>query len=165
MKQPLFSVIVPTFNRPHLLPRAIRSILSQTLSEYEIIVVDDGGHPGANEIITSFHDERIILVRHETNLGPGAARNTGIKAARGSLITFLDDDDEFFPGFLEKTNLAFRLGGKGTGFTWSGAIRVRDSCNGEVILMTLLWPARFTSREEGLAISSGISNSFGRCCC
>lgn len=100
-KNPTVSVIIPTYNRAHLIDRAIQSVSNQTYHDFEIIVVDDASTDNTEEIVKSFNDEKIIYLRHETNRGAQAARNTGIKAARGDWIAFLDSDDEWLPEKLE----------------------------------------------------------------
>lgn len=97
---PLVSAIIPTHNRARMLARAVRSVLRQTYPRIEIIVVDDASRDDTKEVLESFADPRIRYVRHETNKGGAAARNTGIRAAQGEYIAFLDDDDEWMP---EKT--------------------------------------------------------------
>ena len=97
---PLVSVIVTTHNRPELLCVALRSILHQTLQDFEIIVVNDAGIDVAPWIRSLGHTERIRLQRHPYNRGVGAARNTGIRLARGKYLVYLDDDDLFYPDHL-----------------------------------------------------------------
>ncbi len=101
-KRPTVSVIIPTYNRAHLLGRAIESVLDQTYQDFEIIVVDDASADETEEVVKSFGDDRINHIRHQKNKGGSAARNTGIKAARGEFIAFLDSDDEWVPKKLEK---------------------------------------------------------------
>ncbi|MCR4418630.1 MAG: glycosyltransferase [Clostridia bacterium] len=96
-KPPTVSVIIPTYNRAHLVGRAIKSVLNQTYQDFEIIVVDDASRDNTEEVVRSFNDPRIRYLRHEHNLGGSAARNTGIRAARGEFIAFLDSDDEWLP--------------------------------------------------------------------
>lgn len=86
-----FSVIVPTHNRPELLAAALASVEAQGFTDWECIVVDDGSTVPA--VVPT--DERFRLIRHDTAVGPAAARNSGIAAARGEVITFLDDDDVY----------------------------------------------------------------------
>jgi len=85
------SVIIPAFNREAYLAQAIESVIAQTLPPDEIIVVDDGSTDRTAEITRSY-GERVRCISQE-NQGPGAARNTGLREAEGSLITFLDSDD------------------------------------------------------------------------
>jgi len=101
-KNPTVSVIIPTYNRAHLVGRAIRSVLNQTYQDFELIVVDDASTDNTEEVIRSFDDNRIRYIRHDENKGAAAARNTGIRAARGWYIAFQDSDDEWMPTKLEK---------------------------------------------------------------
>ncbi len=92
---PKVSVVITTHNRAALLPRAIRSVLAQTYENYELIVVDDCSTDDTPDVIRTFVDSRIRVVRHADNMGQSAAINTGIRLARGEYIAFLDDDDEW----------------------------------------------------------------------
>lgn len=97
---PLISVIVPTYNRPERLKIALQSILNQTFEDFEIIVVNDAGSD-IQDIVSSLNAKRsIVCIRHEINKGLSAARNTGIEAARGKYIAYLDDDDLFYRNHL-----------------------------------------------------------------
>jgi glycosyltransferase involved in cell wall biosynthesis len=100
--RPLISVIVPTYNRAHLLPRAIRSVISQAYSNFELIIVDDGSTDNTSEVVKSFKDPRIIYLSYkEGPKGPNFAINIGLASVRGDLITFLGDDDELVSNALE----------------------------------------------------------------
>ena len=105
---PLVSIVTPTYKRPQFLARAIDSIIAQTFNNWELMVVDDNGAESEYRQETqSFMqrykaDARIIYIEHESNLGGSAARNTGIRQARGKYVAFLDDDDEWLPEKLEK---------------------------------------------------------------
>lgn len=92
-----FSVIIPSYGRPAYLEEAIGSVLTQTIGDFEIIVVDDA----SPAIVTVPNDPRIRLIRRPTNGGPAAARNTGVEHAIGRYITFLDDDDIYTPDRLQ----------------------------------------------------------------
>jgi glycosyltransferase involved in cell wall biosynthesis len=96
-RAPAVSVIIPTYNRADLVGRAIKSVLSQTYQDFEIIVVDDASVDNTEEAVKGFDDPRIRYMRHEQNRGGSAARNTGIRAAKGKYIAFLDSDDRFEP--------------------------------------------------------------------
>ncbi len=93
---PRVSVILTTYNRADLVGRALKSVLAQTLADLEVIVVDDGSSDRTREVITQFADPRVHYIFQE-NRGLAGARNTGVRAARGAYIAFLDDDDEYLP--------------------------------------------------------------------
>lgn len=94
------TVIIPTFNRSHLIGRALRSVLSQIEPHDEVIVVDDGSTDDTEAVVREVARDRVRYVRIE-NSGPGAARNRGVRAAKSDLLAFLDSDDEWLPGKLE----------------------------------------------------------------
>ena len=99
MSRTMISVIIPTYNRTHLLPRALDSILSQSCLPNEIIVVDDGSTDDTSVLMTSVYPEIVFI--QQSNTGVSCARNVGIKRASGDWIAFLDSDDEWFPEKLE----------------------------------------------------------------
>jgi glycosyltransferase involved in cell wall biosynthesis len=94
-ERPLVSVILPTYNRASMLPRAISSALNQNYSNIELIVIDDCSSDETETVVRSFEDPRIIYERLEKNSGGSAARNFGIEISLGEFIAFLDDDDEW----------------------------------------------------------------------
>ena len=96
---PLFSVIIPTFNRRELLRQTLASVWAQTFADYEVIVVDDGSTDGTWEDLLSLRS-RVCALR-QNNAGPGAARNLGAQRATGKYLAFLDSDDLWFPWTLE----------------------------------------------------------------
>lgn len=96
---PKVSVIIPTYNRASLIPRALDSVLSQTFKDYEIVVIDDGSVDNTQEVIKPYWD-RIKYVRQK-NGGISAARNRGIQESTGKYIAFLDSDDYWAPEKLE----------------------------------------------------------------
>ncbi len=100
MNPPTVSVIIPTYNRAHLIREALESVFSQTYRDYEVIVVDDGSTDNTREILASYRD-RIHIVWQE-NQGISAARNRGILLARGKYLAFLDSDDRWLPEKLER---------------------------------------------------------------
>ena len=99
--KPLVSVIIPTKDRPEMLAQAVQSVLNQTFPDIEIIVINDGGIDVQN-ILTSLNSKgNILYLKHDQNLDRSAARNTGIHAASGKYIAYLDDDDTYYPNHLE----------------------------------------------------------------
>jgi glycosyltransferase involved in cell wall biosynthesis len=98
---PLVSVIIPTFNRAHMLGDAIGSVVQQTYPKIEIIVIDDGSTDNTAEFIDQLQDSRIQYIRQD-NAGVAAARNRGISASQGEYVAFLDSDDMYKPDCIEK---------------------------------------------------------------
>lgn len=94
---PLVSVNLTTYNRAGLLPRALDSILSQTLSDLEVVVVDDCSPDATAAVVAGYceRDARVKYHRHETNCGNARARNTALSVCRGEFVAFMDDDDEW----------------------------------------------------------------------
>jgi glycosyltransferase involved in cell wall biosynthesis len=101
---PEVSVIIPTYNRAHLIGRAIKSVLNQTYQDFEIIVVDDGSTDNTEEVVNKFCKKykNIKYIFHKKNKGEATARNTGIMSSKGQYIAFQDSDDESLPQRLEK---------------------------------------------------------------
>ena len=97
MKCPRVSVVIPVYNRELYIGAAIESVLAQTFSDFELLVVDDGSRDATRDVARSFHDERIRLVCHERNRGIAPTRNAGVDAARGEYLAFLDSDDVALP--------------------------------------------------------------------
>ena len=100
--RPTASVVLPVFNGEACIGRAARSVLGQTISDLELIVVDDGSTDRTNEVVSRYSEPRLEFIRLEKNSGPAAARNAGVSRARGDYIAFLDSDDEWLPTKLER---------------------------------------------------------------
>ncbi len=100
-EQPLVSAVIPTYNRAELISRAIDSVLKQSYTNLEIIVVDDCSQDSTPEVVNKIQDSRLYYYRHSTNQGGSAARNTGIKQSQGQYIAFLDSDDVWLPQKLD----------------------------------------------------------------
>ncbi len=98
---PRVSVILPTYNRPEMLIEAVQSVLRQTLADFEILVINDAGQDVLTLLKNLDHSGKIRYLAHEKNHGLAAARNTGLRAARGRYIAYLDDDDIFYAQHLE----------------------------------------------------------------
>lgn len=122
--RPLVSIILPTYNRADFLRRSIDSVLNQTFCDFELIIVDDASTDSSKEVIDTFDDQRIIYLEHERNLGGSAARNTGIRAARGNFIAFQDSDDEWLPEKLEKQMKIMEDAPANVGVVYTGFWRI-----------------------------------------
>ena len=96
---PLFSIILPTYNRVELLKVAIASVLAQSYQNFELIIVDDGSTDSTKEVVSGIKDERVRYF-FQKNQERSIARNHGIDLAKGKYICFLDDDDYYMPDFL-----------------------------------------------------------------
>lgn len=107
---PFFSVVIPAWNRQHLIARTINSCLAQDFSDFEVVVVDDGSSDDTRGAVAAFSDPRIRYVWQE-NAGASAARNRGAAEARGLYVAFLDSDDEFLPGKLSAFHAAIASAG------------------------------------------------------
>jgi glycosyltransferase involved in cell wall biosynthesis len=99
---PRVSVIIPTFNRVDLLKRALKSVLFQSFSDFEVIVIDDASTDSTKDYLETLEDHRLVVLSLPENSGVSAARNAGIKIARGDYIALLDSDDEWRKKKLEK---------------------------------------------------------------
>jgi glycosyltransferase involved in cell wall biosynthesis len=105
---PLVSVIIPAYNRAHLVGRAIASVLAQSYRNFEIIVVDDASTDDLAAALAEVDSPQLRCITHPRNRGAAAARNTGIAAASGELVAFLDSDDVWFPDKLAQQVAAMR---------------------------------------------------------
>lgn len=108
MRKPLITVVIPTFNRAHSIKPTLQSLIAQTFNDFECIVVDDGSNDveALEIVVQSLNDSRFQVLRR-INGGGGAARNTGIEAACGDWIAFLDSDDFFLPEKLAVYKASF----------------------------------------------------------
>lgn len=100
--QPKISVVIPTYNRGYILRDAIGSVLEQSFTDIEVVVVDDGSTDDTRDIVANLADSRIRYVSHASNRGCSAAYNTGIVAASGEFVAFLDSDDMWKPDYLDR---------------------------------------------------------------
>jgi glycosyltransferase involved in cell wall biosynthesis len=121
---PKVSVVIATYNRAHLIGRAIQSVLDQNYRDFELIIVDDGSTDNTEEAIRRFEDTRIVYLRHEKNKGEAAARNTGINAAKGEYVAFQDSDDESIPERLEKQMNVFQRESPQLGIVYASMYRI-----------------------------------------
>ncbi len=99
---PIVSVVIPTYNRADFLMQAIKSVRTQSFTDYELIVVDDGSTDHTIALLEPLIERKEIRYVFQQNQGESAARNTGVRMAQGKYIAFLDSDDLFMPEKLEK---------------------------------------------------------------
>lgn len=97
---PFFSVIIPVYNKEKYVQAAVKSVLNQTFTDFELIIVNDCSTDNSRKEVSKIISEQIKIIEHLENKGLSASRNTGIKNATGNFITFLDADDEWKPDFL-----------------------------------------------------------------
>ncbi len=131
MDQPLVSVILPTYNRANTISRAVDSVLNQTYSNLELIVIDDGSTDNTGDIIAAIDDERVKCIRKSKSEGAGAARNTGIKHSQGKLVAFQDSDDEWLPDKLSIQVEALQAANPKVAMVYSPMIRVYEETKKE----------------------------------
>jgi len=145
---PCVSVAISTWNRAHLVGRAIRSALAQTFEDFELFVVDDGSTDATPEVLAGVDDGRLRRVRHDQNYGISRTRNTALGLARGEWLAFLDDDNEWAPDYLER-QLAFAASRPGAGVTYCRARRRSARSGAEVELPELRQGRVFCDLVEG----------------
>ena len=139
---PTVSVVLPTYRRAEMLSRAIDTVLAQSLTDWELIVVDDNGrgHPAQAEaaaVVARHADNpRILYVTHEHNQGGGAARNTGVARARARYIAFLDDDDAWYPEKLALQVACFEGSPADVALVYGGFRRVSSAGPGRTDMPT-----------------------------
>jgi glycosyltransferase involved in cell wall biosynthesis len=121
---PTFSVVICTYNRAAVLPRAIDAVLAQTFGDFELVVVDDGSTDATADVVASVPDPRVRYV-HQANTGLGGARNVGVDNSSGDYVVFLDDDDVALPGWLQ--SLHARLVGEDCAVVCCGEVVIDDS--------------------------------------
>ena len=97
--QPLFTIVIPCYNRGHLIKQTLSAALNQEFLNFELILVDDGSTDNTEEIVSVIKDSRFRYFKKE-NAERGAARNFGIQKARGKYITFCDSDDLLYTNYL-----------------------------------------------------------------
>jgi len=159
------SVVIPAHNRPELLPIAIQSALDQTHTPFEIIVVDDGSNPSLEPVVRAFADKRIRFIRHAHPKGGNAARNVGIRAARGEYVAFLDDDDRWLPAKTEKQLL--RIGGNSqVGAVYCAPSMIDVDTGAITLLRKRIFPSGQIHRQLLVRDETGATPTYlvRRCC-
>lgn len=170
---PSVSVILPTCDRPELWPRALASVLAQTFTDIEVLLVDSNRvAPPLGALVTSvpmLADPRVILVKQPHRPNASAARNVGLAAARGEWVTYLDDDDEYRPAKIER-QLSF-ASARASNFVLCGAEFIlngrsrytqcgRESVRGDALLNEVRWgtPFMLHRKVESLRFDEDLSS-------
>lgn len=147
----MVSVIIPTFGNPIFLEKAIQSVISQTIDDWELIVVDDNNAETkarilTEELMSKFSDNRIKYIKHPHNKNGAAARNTALREAKGEYISFLDSDDEYMPNRLEECVKAMKDAGGDVAGVYTGCefrrgektyLKYKDVKSGKFLVETL----------------------------
>lgn len=118
------TVIIPTYNRAHMIPRAVESARAQTYKDLDIIVVDDGSTDETPQVMEALVSDKVRYLRLELNAGAQAARNAGVRAAAGGLIAFLDSDDEWDPRKIELQVAKIKTSPPDVGLIYCGIRRI-----------------------------------------
>ena len=119
---PSVTVVIPAFNRVGTIRAAVESVLWQSHADFELLVVDDGSSDGTMSALAGMTDPRLRLLANPHNMGPSAARNTGIRAARGDWVAFQDSDDEWLSDKLAKQMVRIALTGPGCVAAYCGML-------------------------------------------
>ena len=178
---PLISVVIPFFNQLRFLRQSVESVLRQTHTEFEVVVVDDGSDEDPSDLVRSLNDPRIRLIR-QTNAGVATARNTGIAVSNGEYFVFLDADDWLAPTMLEDLKHILAAA-PDAGMAYSDIVRVgeegeiadahkiehaRDQLSGNILASLLLGgyfpPVCVMVRASALNMVGGFDQSLGGCC-
>jgi glycosyltransferase involved in cell wall biosynthesis len=132
MTLPLTTVLVPAHNAEGTVRASVESALAQTVEDIQVVVVDDGSREPVAEVLGDLFDPRLQVLRHERNRGVSAARNTALSVARAPLVSQLDADDLWEPGYLEQILPAFE--DPAIGLAYSNAYILRDTPGAETYL-------------------------------
>lgn len=139
----LVSIITPSFNTAKYISETIQSVLDQTYTNWEMIIVDDASTDDTDMIVASFNDDRIRYFKHKINMGAAVCRNEAIKAAKGRFIAFLDSDDYWHPEKLEK-QIAF-MEKENSAFSYTYYTEVDD--DGNFLNKIIKGPKKITKRQ------------------
>jgi len=151
MSNPTVSVIICTRNRCKMLVNAIKSVLNQTFSDFELIIVDGASTDDTEKVVRSFNDSRIIYIKQQENISATDSLNRGLQIAKGEYIALQDDDDEWFPEKLEKQLQVFASGpiDLGVVYCWEEVfdyknqkiiMRTKQNLRGNIFLDLLAYP-------------------------
>jgi glycosyltransferase involved in cell wall biosynthesis len=142
---PTVSVVIPTYNRAALIARSIHSVLNQSYSDFEVLVIDDGSTDDTAAVVASFRDPRIHYSRLAKNAGVGAARNIGIGMSKGKFIAFQDSDDEWLSEKLAKHMSVFEQRSPHLGVVYSDMQRILKDGSAEYHASPAVIPGRLVN--------------------
>jgi glycosyltransferase involved in cell wall biosynthesis len=150
---PTFSVIMPTYNRANTIARAVRSVLGQTWTDFELIIVDDGSTDETRQVVGNFDDPRIRYV-HQENAGQASAKNLGASLAQAPYVTFLDSDDEALAEWLEHFAGGFER--SDVGLVCGGVVQImgEGSARKEIVILPRDYGPLFDHRKLFLVSGS-----------
>jgi glycosyltransferase involved in cell wall biosynthesis len=160
--EPFFSIIIPVYNREKTILRAVNSVLSQSFSNFEIVIIDDASTDSTNNIVQEIADERISIITNSENIERCNSRNKGILNSKGKYICFLDSDDYHLPSHLHALHEAIQKNNEEPGFYFTNAVneledgeRQKRSCPNfeehnsfEYILRYTINPQRWAVQKE-----------------
>lgn len=154
-----FTIVIPTCNRPQMLPRALGSALRQTHERYEIVVVDDcSDHP---VVIENPSERPVTLVRSPRRLGFAGAINLGASHAKGDWIAFLDDDDEYEPDLLRHTHARLQAAPHRQ-FSWCSTVFIHYDVSGRPVWEEIRrFPPDYESEDELLSAAVCVGSGYG----
>ncbi|GAA3973997.1 glycosyltransferase family A protein [Allohahella marinimesophila] len=127
IQRPTVSVIIPVYNRAHLLQRTIRGVLQQTFEDFEVLIIDDCSKDDPASVVAAIQDPRLRYIRQPENRGVAAARNRGLREARAPFVAFLDDDDEWFPQKLALQVSLLEAAAPEVGLVYTGTETITDN--------------------------------------
>lgn len=116
----MFSIVLPVFNREKSIMNAVNSVLGQTYSSWELIIIDDRSTDNTAKVLSGIKDPRVKVILLKNNKGAAGARNAGLRIARGEFISFLDSDDYYEADFLKESLKTLHGTPENIGFMWTG---------------------------------------------
>lgn len=161
-KEVKISIVIPNYNRGHVIGKAIISVLNQTYAEFELIIVDDCSTDNSIQIISEFKDERVKILKLDKNSGAAAARNHGIKNALGDYISLLDSDDYYESEFLSESLNKLSESLKSVGFIWTGVRYFENEVDKEFIWKPVLKETPYLTFLNSLHIGTNSGITFKR---
>lgn len=154
MKDTAFTIIITTYNRAKLLPQAIQSVLNQTFSDFELLVIDNGSTDDTRSVVGQIKDPRLRYVLNpEPTNSCDAPRNLGIRMARGEWVSFLDDDDIWYPDRLQKVKDAFERNPEVSAVCHNAHIRIDGKVYGTLRLASMTSNTHERLLYEGRCLS------------